>query len=148
MQVREAMTVHAETIGPDETLQAAARKMRDLGIGALPVCDGDRLVGMVTDRDIVVRSTAAGGAPAAARVRDAMTPQVIFCFEGDDIQRAAELMEQRAVRRVMVLDRGKRLAGILSVDDLAMASRVLAAEVIEHSREPGSPVQHGAPQPH
>lgn len=143
MQVGEAMTVRAETIGPGDALRDAARKMRDIGIGALPVCDGDRLVGMLTDRDIVVRSIAAGVAPDAGRVRDAMTPQVIWCFEDEDIQRAAELMQQRAVRRVMVLDRGKRLVGMLSVDDLAVASRVLAAEVIERSRQPGLPVEHG-----
>ncbi len=147
MQVGEAMTTRVETIGPDETLEYAARKMRDIGIGALPVCERDRLVGMITDRDIVVRSIAVGVAPNTATVRDAMTPQVIYCFEDDDIQRAAHLMEQRAVRRVMVLDRAKRLVGVLSVDDLAIASRVLAAEVIEHSREPGLPVEHDAPPP-
>ncbi len=75
MQVGEAMTVRAETIGPGDALRDAARKMRDIGIGALPVCDGDRLVGMLTDRDIVVRSIAAGVAPDAGKVRDAMTPQ-------------------------------------------------------------------------
>jgi len=147
MQVDEAMTARVETIEPDKTLEDAARKMRDIGIGALPVCDRDRLAGMITDRDIVVRSIAAGIAPKEAKVRDAMTPQVIYCYGDDEIQRAAHLMEQRAVRRVMVLDHAKRLVGVLTVDDLAMVSRALAAEVIEHSREPGLPVEHDAPPP-
>ncbi|WP_242392420.1 CBS domain-containing protein [Anaeromyxobacter oryzisoli] len=148
MRVGEAMTVRAETIGPDEALEAAARRMRDTGIGALPVCESDRLVGMITDRDIVVRGVAAGLAPGAAKVRDAMTAQVVYCFEDDELGRGAELMEQHAVRRVMVLDRQKRLVGLLSVDDLAMVSRMLAAEVIEHSREPTLPVEHGGAPAH
>jgi CBS domain-containing protein len=136
MLVKEAMTRRAETIGPEETLQAAARRMRELGIGVLPVCERDRLVGMLTDRDIVVRSTAEGSDPARAAVRTAMTPQVIWCSEDDDIQRAAELMERKAVRRLMVLGPGRRLVGMLSVDDLALVSGALATEVIERSVVP------------
>lgn len=136
MLVKEAMTRRAETIGPEETLQAAARRMRELGIGVLPVCERDRLVGMLTDRDIVVRSTAEGSDPVRAPVRTAMTPQVIWCSEDDDIQRAAELMERKAVRRLMVLGPGRRLVGMLSVDDLALVSGALATEVIERSVVP------------
>lgn len=144
MLVKEAMTRRAETIGPEETLQAAARRMRELGIGALPVCERDRVVGMLTDRDIVVRSTAEGGEPARATVRAAMTPQVIWCSEDDDVQRAAELMERKAVRRVMVLGPGKRLVGMLSVDDLALVSGALATEIIEHSVVPERTIPRGA----
>jgi CBS domain-containing protein len=143
MLVREIMTHRAETIGPDETLQAAARKMKELGIGALPVCEADRLIGMLTDRDIVVRSTAEGRDPARGDVRSAMTAQVIYCFEHEPIDRAGQLMEERAVRRIMVLDAGKRLVGMLSVDDLVFVNRALAAEVIEKNREPERPVQRG-----
>jgi CBS domain-containing protein len=140
MLVQDAMTRRAVTIGPEETLQVAARRMRELGIGALPVCEADRLVGFLTDRDIVVRSAAEGRDPAWSTVRSAMTPQVIWCFEEDDIQDAAELMERRAVRRVMVLDAGKRLVGMLSVDDLALVSGALATEIIEHSVVPERPL--------
>lgn len=136
MLVRDAMTRFAECIGPDEALQVAARRMRELGVGCLPVCERDRLVGMLTDRDIVARSTAVGADPRRAVVRDAMTPQVITCAHDDEIHSAAHLMQERAVRRLMVLDAGKRLVGLLSVDDLAVVSRVLAAEVIESTREP------------
>jgi CBS domain-containing protein len=146
MLVKDAMTRRAETIGPDEPLQSAARKMRTLGIGALPVCERDRLVGMITDRDIVVRGVADGQDPARASVRASMTPQVFYCFEDEPLHDAARLMEERSIRRVMVLDQGKRLVGILSADDLALVDRGLAAEVIERTREPerqvgGSPFQ-------
>jgi CBS domain-containing protein len=136
MLVKDAMTRRAETIGPDEPLQAAARKMKALGIGALPVCERDRLVGMITDRDIVVRGVADGQDPARAAVRSSMTPQVFYCFEDEPIHDAARLMEERSVRRLMVLDQAKRLVGILSADDLALVDRGLAAEVIERTREP------------
>jgi CBS domain-containing protein len=143
MLVKEAMTRRAETIGPDETLQVAARKMRELDIGALPVCEADRLVGVLTDRDIVVRSTAQGAAPNVTTVRTAMTAQVVYCLEGEDIATAADRMAKHAVRRVLVLNDDKRLTGMLSVDDLARFSRSLAAEIIEQSHEPGLPVHHG-----
>jgi CBS domain-containing protein len=145
MLVKEAMTHRAETIGPEETLQSAARKMRELGIGALAVCERERLVGFLTDRDIVVRATAEGLDPAATLVRSAMTPQVISCLEGDDIEQAAEVMERRAVRRLMVLGPGKRLTGMLSVDDLAMVSGALATEVIEHNMAPERPLPPAMP---
>ncbi len=143
MLVNEAMTRRAETIGPEETVQAAARKMRELGIGALPVCERDRLVGILTDRDIAVRSAAEGRDPALATVRSAMTPQVIWCSEDDDVQAAAKLMERKAVRRLMVLGSGKRLVGMLSVDDLALVSAALATEVIEHSVVPERSIPGG-----
>ena len=143
MLVKEAMTRRAETIGPEETVQAAARKMRELGIGALPVCEHDRLVGILTDRDIAVRSAAEGQDPALATVRGAMTPQVIWCSEDDDVQAAAELMERKAVRRLMVLGPGRRLVGMLSVDDLALVSAALATEVIEHSVVPEQSIPGG-----
>ena len=136
MLVKDAMTRRAETIGPDETLQAAARKMREISIGALPVCEHDRLVGMLTDRDIVVRSTAEGRDAASATVRTAMTPQVFYCFEEEPLHNAARLMEEHSIRRLMVVDVQKRLVGILSADDLALVARGLAADVLERSREP------------
>jgi CBS domain-containing protein len=143
MLVKKAMTRRAETIGPEETLQAAARRMRELSIGAVPVCERDRLIGILTDRDIAVRSTAEGQDPARATVRSAMTPQVISCSEDDDIEGAAELMERKAVRRVMVLGPGERLVGMLSVDDLALVSSTMATEVIRHTVIPEQPIPAG-----
>ncbi len=133
MQVKEVMSPRAETIAIDESLQVAAEKMRRLNVGALPVVVGDRPVGMLTDRDIVVRGVARGLDPARSPVREAMTPQLIWCFEDQDTYEAAQLMEQKAVRRLMVFDRNERLVGILSVDDLAAEARQekLAGEVID-----------------
>lgn len=133
MLVRDAMTPRAETIGPEETLQAAAVKMRALNVGALPVKDDDHLVGMLTDRDLAIRGVAAGRDPAHTPVREAMTPQVVWCFEDQDTLEAARIMEDKAIRRVMVLDRQERLVGLLSVDDLAAGARQerLAGEVLD-----------------
>ena len=143
MLVRDVMTHPAETIEPEETLETAARKMKELGVGALAVCEQDLVIGILTDRDIVVRSVAEGRDPAAAHVRSAMTPQVVECGEDDELDAAVARMEQGAVRRVVVLDAAKRLVGLLSVDDVALHSRALAGEIIEHVRVPERPIQRG-----
>ena len=141
MLVRDAMTPRAETIGTEETLQAAAKKMRELNVGALPVKDGEHVVGMITDRDIAIRAVAQGSDPTRARVRDAMTPQVVWCFQDQDTIEAARIMEEKAVRRLMVLDRDEQLVGLLSVDDLAAAARQerLAGEVLDSAAAPRPP---------
>jgi CBS domain-containing protein len=139
MFVREVMTTPAATVGVGETLDAAARKMRELGVGALPVVDRGALAGMVTDRDLAVRATAAGADPTGTVVGDVMTPQLFSCGEDDDLEDAARIMEERGVRRLLVLDREGHLAGMLSVDDLANASMALAADVLRHGRDPSLP---------
>ena len=141
MQVSKVMTRDAECVRPDTTLQEAARKMRDLDVGPLPVCDGDRLVGMLNDRDIVVRAVATGCDAKVARVRDAMTPKVLSCFEDQDVREAAELMEANRVRRLVVLGRDRRLVGIVSLGDLAVSTRDerLAGEALERVSEPAAP---------
>jgi len=133
MLVRDAMTRHAETVDPEFTLQEAALKMRHLNVGALPVLDGERLLGMITDRDIAVRGAALGKDPVHTRVRDAMTHQAVYCYEDQDTTEAAHIMEAMAVRRLMVLDRDDRIVGMLSVDDLASQAHQerLAGEVID-----------------
>lgn len=120
--IKDIMTSSVETIGPHSTLREAAQKMKDLNVGALPVCDNDRLVGMVTDRDIVVRTLDKGFSPDSAYVRDAMTKGITYCFEDNSIEDAAELMQDKQIRRLAVLNRNKRLTGILSLGDLALES--------------------------
>jgi CBS domain-containing protein len=137
MIVRDIMSAGVETVGPNDTLEVAARKMRERGIGALPVCEDGRPIGMLTDRDIVVRSTADGGDPRQARVRQAMTTQVVTCCDMDELEKAAATMRRHAVRRTLVLDAVERLVGIVSVDDVALRSPGLAGEILEHAREPG-----------
>jgi len=142
MLVGDAMTAGAEVIGPEETLLEAARRMRDAGVGALVVQE-ETGVGILTDRDIVVRCVAAGGNPAHVRVRDAMTHQTVDCREDEPLEEAATRMERAAVRRVVVLDAAGRLAGVLSVDDVALYSPSLAGEILEHVRDPERPIRRG-----
>jgi CBS domain-containing protein len=138
MQVKDVMTRGVECVSPDATLQEAARKMRDLDVGPLPVCDNDRLAGMLTDRDIVVRAVAEGRDPRSAKVREAMTEGIDYCFEDDDLEQAARLMRQRQVRRLVVLNRDKRLVGIVSLGDLAVETGgdEVAGKTLERVSQP------------
>jgi len=123
MQVKEVMTRGVECVRPSDNIATAAQKMKDLDVGALPICgDDDRLKGMITDRDITVRSVAEGDDPWTARVREVMTPDVLYCFEDQDVEEAARLMEQKQVRRLPVLNRDKRLVGIVALGDLAVGT--------------------------
>ena len=141
MQLKEIMTRQVEVISPDATVEQAAKQMDDVDIGALPVCDGDRLVGIVTDRDIVVRSISVGQDPRKTYVRDVMTTSsLIYAFEDDDVPSAAQLMEKKQIRRLPVMSREKRLVGIVSLGDLAVhgRDRDLAGEVVEKVSAPAS----------
>jgi len=139
MQVREVMTRGAECTRPDASLQEAAAKMKSLDVGALPVCgDNDRLAGMITDRDITVRSSAEGESPAEIKVSDIMTPEVVYCFEDDDVAEASRLMKEKQIRRLVVLNRDKRLVGIISLGDLAteMGDERQAGRTLEKVSQP------------
>jgi len=120
MKLKEIMSRNVEVVTPDTPIQAAAEKMRALDVGPLPVCDGDRLVGMVTDRDITVRATAEGAEPFSTRVGDVMTAEAVFAFEDDDIEKAAQMMRDKQIRRLAVLHREKQLVGIVALGDLAV----------------------------
>jgi CBS domain-containing protein len=134
MQVKDVMTREVECVSPSTSLQEAAGKMKALDVGPLPVCEGDRLVGMITDRDITVRATAESLPPGLGQVRDVMTPDVIYCFEDQDLQETARLMKEHQVRRLVVLNRDKRLVGIVSLGDLAVETgdEQLAGRTLEH----------------
>jgi len=138
MQVKEVMTRGAECVAPDATLQEAAQKMKGLDVGPLPVCDNNRLVGMLTDRDITVRAVAEGKDPRTSRVRDVMTEGITYCFEEDDVADAARLMKEKQIRRLVVLNRDKRLAGIVSLGDLAVETgdEHLTGKTLEHVSQP------------
>jgi CBS domain-containing protein len=142
MQLKDIMTPKPECIRPDDTLQNAAARMRDLDVGPLPVCgDDDRLAGMITDRDIVVRAVAEGKDPRTTRVREAMTEEFIYCFEDQDVQEAARGMQEHQVRRLLVMNRDKRLVGIVSLGDLATESGDArkSGEVLQDVSEPSQP---------
>ena len=119
MKVKDIMTPHAECVSPQITLQEAALKMKALDVGTLLICDNDRLAGLVTDRDITIRATAAGCDPAKTKVLDVLTPGIAYCFDDQDADEAAELMKEKQIRRLPVLNRDKRLVGIVSLGDLA-----------------------------
>src|SRR3989454_12091310 len=139
MQLRAIMTPEVEVIHPEVTLQQAAAKMRRLNIGSLPVCEGERLVGMLTDRDITVRAVAEGRDPVTTLVREVMTPDLVYGFEDQDLEDAARLMEQYQIRRLPVLNRAKQLVGIVALGDLAVhpGTQPVTAEVLEQVSEPG-----------
>jgi len=118
MQAQDLMSRDVNTASPDETLRKVAKRMIDLDVGALPVSDNDRLIGMITDRDIVVRGIAAGKGPNA-KVRDVMTPEIKYCFADQDVDEIASNMADIQVRRLPVVSRDKRLVGILSLGDIA-----------------------------
>lgn len=139
MQLKEVMTSGVEVVSPEASIREAAEKMSHLDIGPLPVCDGDRLVGMLTDRDITVRAVAEGRDPVTTLVREVMTPDIVYGFDDQDVQDAARLMEQYQIRRLPVLNHSKRLVGIVSLGDLAVSpgNQPLASEVLEQVSEPG-----------
>ncbi|MBP2159199.1 MULTISPECIES: CBS domain-containing protein [Asticcacaulis] len=118
MKVSEVMCPEFEIATPDTTLREAAQMMRDGDFGYLPVGENDRLSGALTDRDIVIRAVAEG-LDADTPVRQIMTENVVYCFEDNDISEAGDVMRTRQIRRLVVLDRDKRMVGILSIGDIA-----------------------------
>lgn len=122
MQVQDAMTRNVELVNPSTCLADAARLLRDLGIGALAVGQDNRLVGMVTDRDLVIRGLAENADPGGVEVRHCMTPQVLYCYADQSVDEVAANMAQNQVRRLPVVDRDKRLVGIVALADIAAAT--------------------------
>ena len=143
MQIREIMTPQVEVIAPNASVRDAAMKMKDLDVGAIPVCDGQKLTGLVTDRDITVRAIAEGRNPADMKVSEIMSGDIAYCFEEDDIEKAAEVMESKQIRRLPILNRDKKLAGIISLGDISVRSerrgKQKAAEALEDISEPSQP---------
>jgi CBS domain-containing protein len=119
MQVRDIMTRDPVLVSPDDTIRNAAQRMMDIDCGALLVEEHDRLVGLLTDRDIVARVVAAGKSPDKCKVRDAMSPAVKFIYEDETEEDVARNMSTLQVRRLPVLNRDKRLVGIVAMADLA-----------------------------
>ena len=138
MRVSEAMTTDVQIANPDQSIQEAARMMAAIDAGVLPVSDNDRLVGVITDRDIAVRAVAKGLSPKT-KVRDVMSNgNVMYCFEDEEIEDVAHNMGDIKVRRLPVLNRDKRLVGIISLGDIAMTDGPdSAGEAICAISEPG-----------
>jgi CBS domain-containing protein len=138
MEVKEIMTRDVHVVRPDTTLQDAAIEMRKLDIGGIPVCDGDRLVGFLTDRDITVRATAEGLNPVDTPVSEVMTEDMVYCTEDQRVDDVADSMRRMQIRRIAVLDSDRRLIGIVSLADIALQSKDerVVSELVEGVSEP------------
>ena len=133
MKIKEVMTSGVECVRPETTLQEAASRMKSLNVGPLPVCEADRPVGIVTDRDIVVRAIAEGRDPRTTRVQDVMTKDVATVKETDDVKEAARLMKERQIRRIVVVGGDQKVVGIVSLGDIAVDTRddKMSGDVLE-----------------
>lgn len=138
-QVADAMTRGVRTICPSDNLVQAARAMTELDIGALPVCDGDRLLGMVTDRDIVVRGVAQGQASEQTHVAEVMTEDAAWCYDDDKVDEVLDRMRALQIRRLPVVDRHKRLVGMLSLGDIAVKAEEPTSEALKGISDPSEP---------
>jgi CBS domain-containing protein len=137
MKIHEIMSNNVECIEPSLPIAKAAEKMRDLDVGFLPICENDKLTGAVTDRDITIRSVAQGRDPRLASVSEIMTPDIFFCYDDEDVERVAEYMQEKEVRRIVILNRQKRLVGVVSLGDIAKTSgeKELAGETLAEIAE-------------
>jgi CBS domain-containing protein len=138
MKVKDIMSKEVQVIHPDDSLQTAAQKMSSHDIGFLPVLEANELVGVITDRDIVLRGIAQGMNSNAMLGRELMTSPVIYCFDDQDVKEAAKLMEESQIRRLVILSRpDKHLVGVVSLGDLALnIKRDTSAEVLQKVSEP------------
>jgi CBS domain-containing protein len=137
MIVNDVMSSTVCVVQPGQSIREAARMMADNDVGALPVTEADRLVGMVTDRDIAIRAVAKGRSPDTA-VREVMSAEVLYCFDDEDVDQVANNMGNVKVRRLPVVDRNKRLVGIVSIGDLALTDRLsVAGGAVAKISEPG-----------
>ena len=145
MKIRDIMTRDVQTVSPGDTIRRAAQMMDELNVGVLPVCDGTKLVGMVTDRDITVRATSAGLAPDACKVAEVMTDGPRYCYEDDPVTEVTRLMAGQQIRRVPVIDRNDKLVGIVSLGDLAIDAKDTGAvsDALERISTPSQPDRSG-----
>ncbi|MBD3263773.1 MAG: CBS domain-containing protein [Candidatus Omnitrophica bacterium] len=140
MIVKEFMTKDIEVISPDSTVKDAAGKMKSLNVGMLPVCDGEKLKGVITDRDIVVKAIAEGKDPNATEVQNIISEDMRICFDDEGVEEAAKRMKTKQIRRLPVLSRNKRLVGVVSLGDIAVrVNEELAGDVLEKVSEPSKP---------
>jgi CBS domain-containing protein len=139
--ISEVMTRDVTVVCPGDSVQRAAQMMAEWNVGVLPVCDGTRLVGMVTDRDITVRSTAVGKAPDSSRVSEVMSDKVYWLFEDQRVGEALQEMGDAQIRRIPVVNRNMELVGIVSLGDLATRDRTNVQDALEEISFPSEPVR-------
>ena len=140
MNVGQVMTTRVSWVGPDFTVPEIARRMRAEDIGSLPVAHNDRLIGMVTDRDIVLRAVADGGDIERVTAKQVMSAEVLYCYEDETVAAVLKNMGDNQIRRLPVLDRDKRLVGVVSLGDLSRAATQKAAGALKDiSEKPANP---------
>ena len=141
MELRDIMTRNVEVVNGNASLKEAATKMKNLDVGLIPVCDGDRLKGLLTDRDITIRATADGRDPSKTKVNEVMSTDIAYCLEDQAVDEAVILMEARQIRRLPILNQDKQLVGIVSLADIAVhvGDRDLTGETLEEISEPAEP---------
>jgi CBS domain-containing protein len=141
MELRDIMTRNVEVVNGNASLKEAATKMKELDVGLIPVCDGDRLKGLLTDRDITIRATANGRDPSKTKVNEVMSTDIAYCLEDQAVDEAVILMEARQIRRLPILNQDKQLVGIVSLADIAVhvGDRDLTGETLEEISEPAEP---------
>jgi len=141
MRVKDIMTPNVKYINPELSLKEAAEQMKSLDIGALPVAENDRLVGMITDRDITVRAVADGLNPTENKVRQFMTEGIEYCRESQPVEEAVEIMRDKKIRRLVVLNDKKRLVGFCSLGDIAVEtdSEMVKSEALKDISLPAEP---------
>jgi len=141
MQVREIMSTQVQRIPQGASIHEAAEQMKTLDVGMIPVYEGNRLVGTLTDRDLAVKAVAKKRDPASTKISEIMSPGVIYCFEDQDTAEAAHLMAEQKIRRLIVLNRNKQLVGVVALGDLATHAEAKreAVEALENiSKQDGS----------
>ena len=143
MKVSEAMTRDVQVTSPSQTIKDAAKIMASIDVGIVPVGENDRLVGMVTDRDIAVRGVAEGKGPDA-KVSEVMTADVKYCFDDEDVEHVCQNLADQQIRRIPVVNRDKRLVGILSIGDLAISAGSTGDTLAGISRPGGAHSQTGS----
>ncbi len=132
MQMKELMTDEVRLVHTNSTVHEAADRMKKFDVGALPVVEGEKVVGMLTDRDITVRAVANKADPMKTRVSDIMTPEVEYCYVDQPLNECAKIMRDKQIRRLVVMDRNEKVAGICSLGDIALnASDELSEKVLE-----------------
>ena len=137
MQIKDVMTTDVSFVEPSTPIREIARRMREGDIGSTPVIENDRLVGMVTDRDIIVRIVAEGMNVETATARDAMSPGILYCFADDSVEHVLDNMGDNQIRRLPVVNRDKRLGGVVSLGELSLAGRRKAAgEALQEISQP------------
>ena len=142
-QISEFMTPDVTVVSPQDNVQKAAQIMRDRNVGALPVCDGQKLVGMITDRDITIQATAGGKAPDQVRVDEIMTDDIYWCYEDQLVGEVLQQMGDSQIRRIPVVNRQKELVGIVSIGDLAQRAQAQTDDALEEISKPSEPVRQG-----